>query len=340
MKIFFTRHDGGLTYFRDGKQFTVSSSVQNFDKIVEALETENYDHLEVLLNPAKSITNAANFTMGKIFVEDGEIFFNDTRNRKKVKLHGSLVERILRDLGKPNYERFATALIKLLENISLNKSKDISEELYEWLSSGKAPITSDGCILAYKKVRQDYKDQYSGSFDNSPGKIVWIKQDEVDTNRNNHCSRGLHFCSLGYLSSYGCGTNSRVMVVKINPRHIFAIPTDYKFQKGRCSEYYVVGEYQSDNKELVEAFKDSFVDEDNLQEAAPDVQFVDKTMRPSLKVLAERHGYSAHGKVRVKYANDGTYMIVKIDNKDGKLMSIETKSIRKMLKELIDELEA
>src|ERR1035437_916776 len=170
--IFYTRHDGGLTIMKDGKQSTVSSSHQNFDKILVALKAKEYDKLEMLMSIEKTInaTGVSKTAPGcKVFVRNGKVIFTDTRNRKEHELAGTLVDRILRDLGKPGCEKYADSLIALLNNIQLNKLKDVAEELYEWLSSGRAPITSDGCILAYKKVRSDFMDQYSGKFDNSPG---------------------------------------------------------------------------------------------------------------------------------------------------------------------------
>ena len=187
--IYYTRHDGGLTLMKNGKQSTVSNTHPNFDQILTALKARRYADADTLMSIPRAI-NAAGISKKnpgkKVFVRNGEVFFEDTRNRKEVKLNGSLVDRILRDLGKPGCEKFADSLIALLENIAKNPLKDVAEELYEWLASGKAPITSDGCILAYKKVRNDYKDAYSGKFDNSPGKICRMKQDDVDTNRHNH----------------------------------------------------------------------------------------------------------------------------------------------------------
>jgi hypothetical protein len=63
----------------------------------------------------------------------------------------------------------------------------------------------------------------------------------VDDDANRTCSSGLHFCSQDYLSHFG-GSDSRVVIVKINPRDVVSIPTDYDFSKGRCSRYEVIGE--------------------------------------------------------------------------------------------------
>ena len=63
----------------------------------------------------------------------------------------------------------------------------------------------------------------------------------VDDNQNNTCSSGLHFCSQEYLSSFG-DSSSRTMILKINPRDVVSIPTDYNNSKGRACRYEVIGE--------------------------------------------------------------------------------------------------
>lgn len=299
MEVFYAVHDNGLTYMLKGCQYTVSTEHMNYSKILQCLKDKQYDNLKELTDIAGTINKNGSYLSGKISVENGEVFYIDTRNRKKVKLHGALVDRIMNCLGQKGREKFATGLINLLENIQKNPIKDISGELYEWFLSGKNPITVDGCILAYKKVRNDFKDIYSGTMDNSPGKIVKMKQSDVDTDRHNKCSVGLHFASLSYLKHYGNTSESRIMIVKVNPRHIFAIPTDYSCQKGRASEYLVVGEYVNDNRERIEAFKDSFIDEDNVKEAAPDVVIHKNSLRPSVKVMGENMGYVKNEKVQI-----------------------------------------
>jgi hypothetical protein len=75
--------------------------------------------------------------------------------------------------------------------------------------------------------------------DNSVGKIVEMERNEVDDNKDNTCSSGLHFCSESYLKSFG---GSRTVIVKINPRDVVSIPTEYDNAKGRACRYEVVGE--------------------------------------------------------------------------------------------------
>jgi hypothetical protein len=237
--------------------------------------------------------------------------------------------------------------MNLMGNIKKNPLKDVAQELYEWLASGKAPITTDGCILAYKKVQSNFFDIYTGKLDNSPGKLVRMKQADVDTDRRNECSHGLHFASLGYLSHYSSSDDCKIIIVKVNPRHIFAIPRDYNCQKGRASEYYVVGEYKGKDNQSVEAFSDAFIDEDNKVQSAPNVTFVKTGLRPSLEAIAESFNLVKDGKVQVAVKPDGSRELVEYGydvtqfGKDIEIttMSFETKSVRNAVKAAVAKLQ-
>jgi hypothetical protein len=64
---------------------------------------------------------------------------------------------------------------------------------------------------------------------------------DVDDNKDNTCSTGLHFCSQSYLSCFG---GERTVIVKINPADVVSIPSDYNDAKGRACRYEVIGELE------------------------------------------------------------------------------------------------
>lgn len=317
-EIFYTRHNGGATLFMDGKLKTVSSDHPNFDKILQALKDKKFDLVHQFMDIVATVNALGSnvskkFKGRKVFIEAGKVFFTDAKGAK-TELHGTLVDRILEDLGKPQAQKYADALLALQDNIMQNSQKDIREELYEFLMSGKTPITMDGCFLAYKKVRApnskgEYLDIYTGTIDNAPGKIPRMDEKKVDKDRNRTCSHGLHFCSRGYLGNYSGTEGNVVVVVKVNPKHVFAIPTDYSFQKGRASEYYVVGVTKGGWDPSIDAFKDSFIDEDTKEVAAPHVEFAGP-LRAGLEKMAESYGIVKDGKALV-IERDGKYIPVR-----------------------------
>jgi len=73
-----------------------------------------------------------------------------------------------------------------------------------------------------------------------------MPRDKVDNDRNRTCSTGLHFCSKTYLPAFGGSSGYRVMIVKVSPEDVVAIPSDYKNAKGRACKYEVVGEISHD----------------------------------------------------------------------------------------------
>jgi hypothetical protein len=134
-------------------------------------------------------------------------------------------------------------MVHFMENLYQNPSKRAVTELYGFLEKGNLPITPDGHFLAYKKVRDDYTDVHSGKFDNSVGQVVEMERHDVDDNKDNTCSTGLHFCSMSYLSCFG---GERTVIVKINPADVVSIPSDYNDAKGRACRYEVIGELSVD----------------------------------------------------------------------------------------------
>lgn len=81
-------------------------------------------------------------------------------------------------------------------------------------------------------------DGYTGKFDNSVGQTVSMPRNEVNPDRTRTCEAGIHFASWEYAKGYG---GDVLIMVKINPSNVVAIPNDYNNQKGRCCEYEVIG---------------------------------------------------------------------------------------------------
>jgi hypothetical protein len=65
----------------------------------------------------------------------------------------------------------------------------------------------------------------------------------VDEDPDRTCSHGLHVCSFDYLPHFS-HANGHVVVCKVNPADVVAIPRDYNNTKMRVCRYEVVGEYE------------------------------------------------------------------------------------------------
>ncbi len=206
---------------------TISKSHLGYSKILEAIKANDWEVIANLLEPKKVVLE---YGKGNVSVK-GETFY-----WKDEEMHNSLTTRMI-DMLREGFP--IEPLVLFMENLMSNPSHRAVNELYGFLEKNNLPITPDGHFLAYKKVRDDYKDVHSNTIDNSVGQIVTMERNRVDDNCNRTCSSGLHFCSKEYLNSFG---GSRTMILKINPRDVVSIPTDYGFSKGRCCQYEVIGE--------------------------------------------------------------------------------------------------
>lgn len=209
----------------------------NFGKFKEALRTKTATTQMLLdfASPARMIQRQIESEdYNGIQIIDGVLFHDGNE------VIGSLADRILR-LHLEGFELKPLALFA--ERLWRNPDVRVRAELDLFLEACDLPITPDGFFLAFKKVRSNYTDIHSGTFDNSIGRTPSMPRDQVDDNRHRTCSSGLHFCSKEYLPKFGSnGSGTRVMVVKVSPEDVVAIPADYNNSKGRASRYEVVGE--------------------------------------------------------------------------------------------------
>jgi hypothetical protein len=252
----FTMSDRGVTVFVDGKPRMFSTTHPSYANIRNAVEAGD-DHLVRELVDVKA--NVAKVSLGRVQIMDNTIMVAGRE------VTGTLVERILEMVSRGSSA--VDGYVKFLDNMMLNPSSTAVKELYLFIESCDLPITADGHFLAYKRVRSDFKDLHSGTFDNSVGTTPTMDRNEVDDNRDHHCSQGLHFCSYSYLPSFGGGNGDQVVVVKINPANVVSIPSDYDNAKGRTWTYEVVDVINDwVNDRITPFFTDEYSDDEDEDE--------------------------------------------------------------------------
>lgn len=230
-KINFILGGDSITVFLDGNSYTINKQAHTYEIVLKAVREGNVNALRDAVNIRQGIVNSLVKSGGsKVRIEEDAIYYGD---REVSGLIASRIFEMLR-LGlsvKP--------MVAFLENIMENSSKRAVDELFGFIDACRLPITPDGHFLAYKRVRANYFDVHSGTMDNSVGKILEMPRNAVDEDKNRTCSAGLHFCSYDYLAHFG---GERIMVLKINPKDVVAIPADYNNSKGRTCRYEVVDE--------------------------------------------------------------------------------------------------
>lgn len=236
MSVIYTRTPTALSLVIDFAPTVIPSSHPNFQKISELVKDPKTteDQITALLDIPKAIET---ITSGNVTVINGKLFY------KGFEVRSALAKFILKLINSGETET-ANSLQLFMDNAFSNPDPRAGQELYDWVVDSGLPITSDGHILAWKAVREDYFSVQSGPrgrLDHSIGNVVEEPRHETNANPDITCSRGLHFCSAPYLKHYTHGGH-RVIAVKINPRDVVAFPRDYEWQKGRACRYEVVGE--------------------------------------------------------------------------------------------------
>ena len=250
----------------DGQSHTISKDTHiAYPKIIEALKAQDLETLRELVEPKKAI---ANFGNGYVEIVNNQVMW------KGQPFHNALATRMLEMF----HEGFPIdPMVAFMENMMKNPSKRSVDQLYGFLEKNNLPITEDGYFLAYKKVRQDFKDIHSGKIYNGVGAIVEMDRNQVDDNPDSYCSSGLHFCSIDYLDGFG-GHNDPVMILKINPADVVSIPSDCNGAKGRACCYEVVAQVDGNPADAFASIVDGrFVPEPVVEtrEGFDDVQDTD-----------------------------------------------------------------
>lgn len=233
MSVPYTLTDRSLTVVVDNTPHSIPRSHPNWDKLITALnDNAPEEDISPLLNIAASI---ATFMDGAIEINERILSYQGKP------LDNHLTRRIMQHMNA-GMDGLAAPLMALLVKTQENPSYRAVQGLYEWLEKSGLPITEDGHIIAYKIVGEDYFDLHSHTFDHSVGNIIEQARNLCDEDPDQTCSRGLHFCSAGYLPHYGTAPGNRVVIVKIHPRDVIAFPRDYNTAKGRCCRMEVIGE--------------------------------------------------------------------------------------------------
>lgn len=238
MLAFITTESKTISLILNGKSYNIGTSRVEYPKIVSLIkqwkaEPDQRDPIEEEID--KLLSGNLPPLGGHAELRDGKVFYAEKE------VNSNLAERIIQidKMGLP-----PEPMLRFLENIFLNPSEDSREELYDFLSHKNIPITEDGHFLAYKAVRNNFLDKWTGTIDNSPGSVVEVPRDSVNDDRSMQCSHGLHVGALHYVRDYGSGYDDRFVIAKINPRDAVSVPLDHNAQKLRVCRYEVLMEVQ------------------------------------------------------------------------------------------------
>lgn len=222
------------------KPLSIDKSHPNFAKVVELLTkgSSDVDTVLELMQPIREYNRAISDSKfqvdssGRVSLPvDNYPFYLPAELQEEVL-------RIYRSSGNLN------AMVNFVTKLARNPDPDVRNQLYGFIQTCGLTLTADGDFLAYKKIRNDFRDIYTGTMDNSVGKVLEMPRHAVEKNPDRTCSAGLHFAAWGYLQHYGSSENHRIVLVKISPTDVVSIPSDYNNMKGRACKYQIYKEIE------------------------------------------------------------------------------------------------
>lgn len=136
-------------------------------------------------------------------------------------------------------EVFMIRLSKVIEH-----RQHSANDLLRFMERGDLPVADDGCIVAFKKLYKEsdaehgeyFVDPHTRKVRQKIGSYVYMDADQVDPNRRNECSNGLHVGRRGYMGSF---SGNAICIVKIRPEDVIAVP-EYDANKMRVCGYHVI----------------------------------------------------------------------------------------------------
>lgn len=242
---------------------TVPKENKRYDVVVNALTESRWDDAVEAANIALGLERRSG---GRYQIVDGVVHVGDSP------MPDGLSKMVIR-LAEEGEE--TAPLEKFWINLKQNPSADSRKDLFDFLMVNDMPITPDGYLVAYKYVTKEYKDCWSGKYDNTPGNRIHMKRSEVDPDRNNTCSRGLHVAAFGYVENAG----GKIVMCEVHPKDVVTVPPDYDQQKMRICDYRVVGDADGEYKDAIyyHNFRDEAKKPEKKAKAKPKAKAKGKT---------------------------------------------------------------
>lgn len=135
---------------------------------------------------------------------------------------------------------------EFIRKTALQQRKHSTDELRTFLKRGDLPIADDGTIICYKILDKPktpggpWLDCHSKKIPQHLGAVVEMPLEEIDENRRQACSTGLHVCTVGYVRDFH-GNDRTITLVKVQPYDVIAVPVSEQ-TKMRAMSYHIVAE--------------------------------------------------------------------------------------------------
>lgn len=229
-KITYVGTEQSITLYRGSDSVTVSSGSPQHEGVVEFILAGS---LEKAWEEANYKAVIEKWSEGGIVVDNGLVTVQG------FPVNNAMTDKLISMVNSDPKQ--AVVFARFIENLVEVGDQHVVDELYEFLKHNDIQLNEDGSFTGYKAVKSDYKDKYTGKLDNSPGTVVKMPRNLVNSNKHETCSSGLHVGSLEYAKGFASG-DDKIVTVKVRPCNVVSVPVDYDGQKLRACEYEVVGE--------------------------------------------------------------------------------------------------
>lgn len=215
----YTITPNSVSLFGGGQTLTARDSHPNFKKIVSFIMSGKYQDAEKLFSITEFVKTA---TSNKITIKNNGVYYLN------IQLHNAVCNKIL-DFVAQGLD--VNPWLKFLEKLLENPSKYIYNNLYSFMEQYKLSIDDHGDIYALKAVKYNLKSKWTDLVQYVVGETyseprVLLTDDQNDS----YCGKGLWFGHEKFVFDYG-SENDHVLVVKVNPKDVIAIPSLSSYQK-------------------------------------------------------------------------------------------------------------
>ena len=230
-----------ITVILEGTPYVVASSHPNHALLLEAIKEERWEDVDKLASVEDAV--AEYIKEGNVTIENGVVYYVGGDGDIKEACEGYVVDRILQFMNEGLDPK---PLMNFLGKVMQNGSFRVIRDLFTFLENRNMPLDQDGDFYGYKAIKNNWMDKHSGTISNHIGASLVFDRRKVDDDPQHDCSYGLHVGSIQYVKgftySYGKEGGDRIVIVKVNPADVVAVP-EYDTTKLRCCRYDVVSEF-------------------------------------------------------------------------------------------------
>lgn len=208
--------NGGIHIVAQGKPYTVAKTDPKYERVVEAIKKKASDAevVEILTGEITRIAQKIQLTT-HLSLRGGTAYYKDERL-------DSLLSARLKQMVEEGFD--LKPMEAFMENLSLNPSNTVYQQLYSYLEATKSPLTEDGCFLGYAVVNDAYFAENLAAGAHIPGRFIEVPRYKVRESFEVLCNVALRVRGFEAAKA-AMPADGHIVVCKVNPRDVVAVFT-------------------------------------------------------------------------------------------------------------------